>query len=227
MTSEARAVSNGVVSSPGETDPDASWVDPAADLTLEEARRQVEPLRDEIRRHDYLYYVEGEPAISDEAYDTLFRRLKAMEEAYPELLTPDSPTQRVGAEPRTDLPTIEHTAPMLSLDSTKEPADVERFVDRVRRGLGVEPENPGPTWILEPKLDGVSIELVYEEGVLTRAVTRGNGRQGEGVTENVRTIPSVPLRRRRTFGPSRRSPFVSGKRTGRPRRSWRCGERSS
>ncbi len=202
MTSEARAVSNGVVSSPGETDPDASWVDPAADLTLEEARRQVEPLRDEIRRHDYLYYVEGEPAISDEAYDTLFRRLKAMEEAYPELLTPDSPTQRVGAEPRTDLPTIEHTAPMLSLDSTKEPADVERFVDRVRRGLGVEPENPGPTWILEPKLDGVSIELVYEEGVLTRAVTRGNGRQGEGVTENVRTIPSVPLRLREEDRPA-------------------------
>lgn len=168
----------------------------------ETVRREVEELREEIRHHDYLYYVKGEPAISDEAYDTLFRRLKALEAEHPELVTPDSPTQRVGADPRDDLPTMEHTAPMLSLDSTKEPADVERFVDRVRRGLDMDGENPGPTWVLEPKLDGVSIELVYEDGVLTRAVTRGNGRQGEGVTENVRTIPAVPLRLRETERPA-------------------------
>ena len=166
------------------------------------ARSEVEDLREEIRHHDYLYHVKGEPAISDEAYDTLFRRLKTLEEAHPELRTPDSPTQRVGAEPRDDLPTIEHTAPMLSLDSTKEAADVERFVDRVRRGLDLDPESPGPTWVLEPKLDGVSIELVYENGILARAVTRGNGRQGEGVTENVRTIASVPLRLRERERPA-------------------------
>ncbi len=167
-----------------------------------EVLREVESLREKIRRHDYLYYVEGTPEISDDAYDALFRRLRELEEAHPELVTPDSPTQRVGAEPRDDLPTIRHTAPMLSLDSSQEPEEVSRFMDRVRRGLALEEEGPDPAYLLQPKLDGVSIELVYEDGVLVRGVTRGNGQQGEGVTDNVRTIASVPLRLRQEGRPA-------------------------
>ena len=156
----------------------------------EAAREEIEELRREIRRHDFLYHAEGRPEISDGAYDLLFDRLKALEAAHPELITPDSPTQRVGAEPRDDLPTVRHTAPMLSLDSTQSPEEVTRFDARVRKAV----EGDQVEYVLEPKLDGVSIELVYLEGRLDRAVTRGNGWEGEGVTENVRTIPSVPLR---------------------------------
>ena len=161
------------------------------DLTVEEALEEAEVLRWKIRRHNYLYYVEARPEISDAAYDELYRRLQALEEAHPSLITPDSPTQRVGAEPREDLPTVAHTAPMLSLDSTKEEAELRRFHDRVRKALGDD-----VSYLVEPKLDGASLELVYENGLLARAVTRGNGVEGEGVTENVKTIPSVPLRLR-------------------------------
>lgn len=170
--------------------PDAGT--PVTSMSRKEAEGEVERLRREIRRHDHHYYVRGEPEISDAAYDRLFDRLRELEEGWPELVTPDSPTQRVGAEPRDDLPTVEHTAPMLSLDSTQDPDELRRFHERMLRTLGVEELE----YVLEPKLDGLSVELVYEEGLLTRAVTRGNGYQGEGVTENVRTIPSVPLRLR-------------------------------
>lgn len=147
-------------------------------------------LRTKIQRHDHLYYAVGRPEISDAAYDGLFRRLKALEEAFPELITKDSPTRRVGIAPKSDFPTVVHTAPMLSLDSTQNPDEIRRFADRVRSAVDVDPIE----YLLEPKLDGVSIELVYEDGVLTRGVTRGNGREGEKVTDNIRTIPSVPLR---------------------------------
>ncbi len=188
-----------------------------------EVIQEVKELRESLRRHDYLYYVEGAPEISDAAYDELYRRLQELEEANPTLVAPDSPTQRVGAEPRDDLPTIEHAAPMLSLNSTQEADEVARFRDRLVRALpatdGEEDENAegegGPNiesevsfgFLLQPKLDGVSIELVYEEGSLIRAVTRGNGRQGEGVTENARTISSVPLRLREVDRPA--PPFLS------------------
>ncbi len=152
---------------------------------------EVHGLRNEIRRHDHLYHVEASPEISDAEYDRLFRRLKELEERHPEVVTPDSPTQRVGADPREELPTVTHVVPMLSLDSTQEPDEVRRFHDRMVQAAGGTVE-----YVLEPKLDGVSLELVYVDGLLDRAVTRGNGRQGEGVTENVRTIPSVPLRLR-------------------------------
>ena len=164
---------------------------PTQALTRAEAEAQARALRRTLQRHNYLYYVEANPEISDGEYDTLFQRLQALEGAFPELVTPDSPTQRVGAEPRDDLPTIAHTAPMLSLDSTKENEDLIRFDERVRKAVG-----EGVQYLVEPKLDGASVELVYEDGVLTRAVTRGNGLEGEGVTENVRTIPSAPLRLR-------------------------------
>lgn len=162
---------------------------PPGELSAEDASTEAARLRDEIRRHDFLYHVEGEPEIADAVYDRLFRRLQALEEVFPDLVTPESPTQRVGAEPLEGLPTIAHAAPMLSLDSTQDPDDVRRFDERVRRAVEAE----DIAYVLQPKLDGVSIELVYEGGVLARAVTRGNGRQGEGVTGNVRTIPSVPL----------------------------------
>jgi DNA ligase (NAD+) len=169
-------------------DPDAF----PGELGVEGARRQVSALRDEIRRHDHLYHVQGRPAISDAAYDRLFHRLRQLEEAFPDLLTADSPTQRVGGEPRDDLPTLPHAAPMLSLDSTQEVEELRRFDERIRKAV----EDARVEYLLEPKLDGVSVELVYEDGALERAVTRGNGREGEGVTENVRTIRSVPLRLR-------------------------------
>jgi DNA ligase (NAD+) len=121
----------------------------------------------------------------------MFRRLQALEAAYPTLVAPDSPTQRVGAEPADSLPTAVHAVPMLSLDSTQDEAEVRRFDERVRKAVEGDVR-----YLLEPKLDGASLEVVYEAGVLVRAVTRGNGRQGEEVTQNVRTIQSVPLRLR-------------------------------
>jgi DNA ligase (NAD+) len=160
-------------------------------LTPDEARSQASELQDALRRHNYHYYVEARPVISDAEYDRLFRRLQALEEAWPELRTPDSPTQRVGAEPQEAFETVEHLAPMLSLDSSEKEEAVRRFDERLRKVVEGEVQ-----YLLEPKLDGASIELVYRDGVLERAVTRGNGRRGEGVTENIRTIPSVPLRLR-------------------------------
>ena len=154
-----------------------------------EVRRRADRLRAEIRRHDHLYHVENRPEISDGAYDKLFRELQAIEAAFPRLVTPDSPTQRVGADPLSELPVVQHVVQMLSLDSSEAPEDVRRFDERVRKAV------EGPVeYLAEPKLDGSSLELVYVNGVLDRAVTRGNGREGEGVTENARTIPSVPLR---------------------------------
>ncbi|HUF74965.1 MAG TPA: NAD-dependent DNA ligase LigA [Longimicrobiales bacterium] len=163
--------------------------------------REAEKLREEIHRHAHLYYVEARPEISDADFDRLWARLIELEEKHPELLTPDSPTQRVGVQPQDRFETVEHVAPMLSLDSTQSEADVRRFDERVRKALG---EGMEPTYVLEPKLDGASIELVYEDGVLVRAVTRGNGLVGEGVTENVRTIRSVPLRLRTDTRPAPR-----------------------
>ena len=167
-------------------------VDPNT-MTLDEARVEAERLGDELRRHSYLYHAEARPEIGDDEYDSMFKRLQAIEASYPELCALDSPTQRVGAEPQDKFETVAHTAPMLSLDSTQDPDEVRRFDERMRKALG---EGHEPVYVLEPKLDGASIELVYEQGVLTRAVTRGNGREGEQVTANIRTIPSVPLRLR-------------------------------
>ena len=134
-----------------------------------EAEALLHALRGEVRRHDYLYHAEARPEISDEAYDKLFRRLKQIEAAFPDLIAHDSPTQRVGAEPQDKFETIRHAAPMLSLDSTQDEAEVKRFDDRVRKAV-----EGAVHYLLEPKLDGASIELVYEDGALTRAVTRGN-----------------------------------------------------
>lgn len=154
------------------------------------AAERVLELRKEIRRHDYLYYVKDAPEVSDEEYDRLYRELKSLEDEHPELVSEDSPTQRVAGAPLGSFPKIEHASPMLSLDSDQAEASLLRFDERVRKALADEfPVE----YALEPKLDGASVELVYEAGLLTRAATRGDGRIGEGVTANVRTIPAVPL----------------------------------
>lgn len=153
------------------------------------AAARIAELSEAIRRHDYLYYVRDAPEISDEAYDRLFRELKELEERHPELARPDSPTQRVAGAPLSAFAQVEHAAPMLSLDSSQDDATLDRFDDRLRKALGPE----RVSYVIDPKLDGASIELVYVEGRLERASTRGNGRIGEGVTANVRTISSVPL----------------------------------
>ncbi|MEN8144995.1 MAG: NAD-dependent DNA ligase LigA [Gemmatimonadota bacterium] len=144
----------------------------------------------EIRRHDYRYYGLDEPEISDAAYDALFRELEALEASHPELITPDSPTQRVAGAPLDAFPTVEHAARMMSLESDAEEKALRRFDRRVRDELG----DDRTRYVVEPKLDGLSIELVYERGSLTRASTRGDGVRGEGITENARTIAAIPLR---------------------------------
>ncbi len=170
-----------------------STVDAQADSATPSSHdaREARELREALHRYSRLYYHEGRPAVSDAEYDRLFRSLQALEERWPELRAPDSPTQRVGADPQEGFETAAHVVPLLSLDSSQEESAIRRFDERLRKGL----ETP-PTYLLEPKLDGASIELVYDEGVLTRAVTRGNGHLGEDVTANIRTIPSVPLRLR-------------------------------
>ena len=156
-------------------------------LTEQDAEEQADRLREALRYHDYRYYVLDDPAIADRAYDALFDRLVELEETF-DLQTPDSPTRRVGGEPLDELGTVEHVAPMLSIDAGGDPEDVRAFDKRVRREVGdVE-------YTCEPKFDGLSVEVVYEDGIFQRASTRGDGQVGEDVTENVRTIPSVPTR---------------------------------
>ena len=146
-------------------------------------------LRDEIRRHDYLYYVKNRPEISDSQYDRLFRELLELEQAHPELVTPDSPSQRVGAPPLHELVKVPHEQPMLSLDSIVDQREVQAFDQRMKREL----ETPSVEYSAEPKFDGLSVELMYNHGIFTRGATRGDGTTGEDVTVNLRTIRSLPL----------------------------------
>jgi DNA ligase (NAD+) len=168
-------------------------------MNREQAAERIAKLRSEIRHHEYLYYVEDRPQISDEEFDRLFHALEALEAEHPDLVAEDSPTQRVAGTPSDSFPTIEHAAPMLSLDSSQEEANLRRFDERLRKGLG---EGATVEYVLEPKLDGLSVELVYRDGVLLQAATRGDGRKGEGITANVRTIASVPLKLRETERPA-------------------------
>lgn len=159
-------------------------------LTRKDAAARIERLRRRIRHHDYLYYVLDRPEISDAAYDRLFQELQRLEAAYPALVRADSPTQRVAGALRAGFTTLPHSVPLLSLEATRDPAVVRRFVSQVRSLA------PGVRFLMEPKLDGASVELVYERGLLQRAITRGTGREGEDVTANARTIRSIPLRLR-------------------------------
>jgi len=159
-------------------------------MTDTAARKEMERLREEIRRHEYLYYVLDQPEITDAEYDELVRRLKKLEEAHPEWVTPDSPTQRVGGKPREGFVKVRHSSPMLSLDNALNEAELRDFDRRVREWLG----GAACRYVAELKLDGLSMAVHYRDGVLAQAVTRGDGIEGEDVTENARTIRSLPLR---------------------------------
>ena len=163
-------------------------------LARERARAQA--LREEIARHDYAYYVLDAPTVPDAEYDRLYRELQELESRYPELVAPDSPTQRVGGARRTDLPAVRHTVPMLSIHTETDsgPGGAEAFDARIRRKLGRGEDDPPVDYAAELKFDGIAISLRYEDGLLTRAATRGDGETGEDVTPNLRTIRSVPLR---------------------------------
>jgi DNA ligase (NAD+) len=157
---------------------------------VRDVRQEIEKLREEIRRHEYLYYVLDQPEITDAEFDRMMRRLQELEAEHPELVTPDSPTQRVGGKPREGFVTAPHSSPMLSLDNALNEAELRDFDRRVRSLLGSE----SCRYVAELKLDGLSLAVRYREGVLVQALTRGDGLQGEDVTENARTIRSLPLR---------------------------------
>ncbi len=153
-------------------------------------KKEIEELREKLRHHEYRYYVLDDPEISDAAYDRMMNRLKESEAAYPELVTPDSPTVRVGGAPREGFSTVRHARPMLSLDNAFSYDALREWDRRVREGSGQEKIE----YVAEHKFDGLSISLQYQDGVLTRGVTRGDGTTGEEVTPNVKTIRSIPLR---------------------------------
>ncbi len=151
----------------------------------------IEKLRAEIRRHERLYYVDAAPVISDREYDELLKQLEALEAEHPDLVTDDSPTQRVGGEPINGFTTTPHALPMLSIDNTYNREELEAWLTRTLKHL--DTDQP-PALVLEPKVDGVAISLRYEDGLLVQALTRGDGTKGDDITHNVKTITSIPLR---------------------------------
>ncbi|HHT73502.1 MAG TPA: NAD-dependent DNA ligase LigA [Firmicutes bacterium] len=156
---------------------------------MEQVLRRVEELRSQLHYHNYRYYVLDDPAITDQEYDALMRELVALEERYPELVTPDSPTQRVGHAPLSQFTTIRHAQPMLSLANAFDGEELAAFVSRIQRQVGTEVE-----FVCELKIDGLAVSLDYEEGVFVRGATRGDGFEGEDITANLRTVRSIPLR---------------------------------
>lgn len=153
-------------------------------------QRRIDRLRDEIRRHDRLYFVENRPEISDQQYDQLVRELRELENAHPELVTPDSPTQRVGERPLDGFAHVTHRVPMLSIDNTYDEAELREFDARVAKLLG----HRDYEYVVEPKIDGVAVSLRYQSGRLTLGATRGDGETGDDITQNLRTLRSIPLR---------------------------------
>ena len=162
-------------------------------MSLEEAKKEIEKLREEIRYHDYRYYVLNDPVITDEEYDRLFRRLQELEEMFPELVTPDSPTQRVGGAPLPEFKKVRHRVPMLSIQDAFNDDEVTEFDRRVKRQLGI-PTDQDIEYTIEPKMDGLAASLIYENGVFTLGATRGDGFEGEDVTANLKTIKTIPLK---------------------------------
>jgi DNA ligase (NAD+) len=165
-----------------------------------EAQKRIAELRDQIRHHDHLYYVEARSEISDREYDRLCSELKILEEQFPALVTPDSPTQRAGGQPLKEFKSVRHTLPMMSLDNTYSIEELREFDNRVRKLL------PGETveYVLEPKIDGVSIAVRYENGKLAVGATRGDGTTGDDITANLKTVRAIPLSLR--FGDGRARP---------------------
>jgi DNA ligase (NAD+) len=161
-------------------------------MDQKEAEKKINQLREEIRKHDRLYYEEAAPVISDREYDRLYKHLVDLEAHFPDLVTADSPTQRVGGKPLKAFKQVAHLIPMLSLDNTYSEAEVKNFYARVQRLL---PDEEIPM-VIEPKVDGVAVSLIYENGRLRQAATRGDGNAGDDITQNIRTIRSVPERLR-------------------------------
>src|ERR1700751_2568189 len=159
-------------------------------MNEKEAARRIEQLREEIRRHDRLYYEEVAPIISDRKYDRLYRELVDLETQFPDLVTPDSPTQHVGGKPLEAFAQITHRVPMLSLDNTYSEKEIANFYARIARLL---PNEKIPV-VIEPKVDGVAVSLLYEDGKLRYAATRGDGTVGDDITQNIKTIRTVPER---------------------------------
>ncbi len=159
-------------------------------ITKPEAQTRIEQLRQEIIQHNRNYYIHDTPSIPDAEYDRLMRELQALEKEYPELQTPDSPTLRVGAEPLKEFGQVQHRIPMLSLDNVFDDAGVDDFDRKIREGLGREQIK----YVAEPKLDGLSVSVRYENGIFVEGATRGDGSKGERITENIRTINTVPLK---------------------------------
>ncbi len=155
--------------------------------------QKIEALREKLRHHEHLYYVLDAPEITDAEYDAMMRELRELEEAHPEFVSPDSPTQRVGGKPREGFVKVAHSSPMLTLDNALDEDELRAFDRRVRDLLGDEEF----AYVAELKLDGVSLAVHYRDGKLAQAVTRGDGTVGEDVTENARTIRSIPLTPRR------------------------------
>src|SRR5579875_1247495 len=155
------------------------------------AQRAAE-LRRLIDHHNYLYYVENRPEISDKEFDLLLKELEELEAAHPELRTPDSPTQRVGGQPIAGFKTVPHRVPMLSIGKAFSAAELREFDARVRKTLGNQPVR----YVVELKIDGVAVSLMYTDGLLTLGATRGNGKVGDDITENLKTVRGVPLRLR-------------------------------
>jgi DNA ligase (NAD+) len=164
-----------------------------ATRTQKDVQRRLDELREQVDRHLHRYHVLDEPEISDAEYDRLFDELKALEEEHPELITPDSPTQRVGAPPSERFQKVQHLTPMGSLEKVTDDESLFKWADDVRKRL--DSDEP-VAYVIEPKIDGLAVNLTYEEGRLVRGATRGDGVQGEDVTVNLRTIPSVPLKMR-------------------------------
>ena len=151
---------------------------------------KVKSLRDKINDHNYRYYVLNDPFISDSEYDQLFRELESLEQKHPELITNDSPTQRIGATALESFGSIKHSIPMLSLENAMDEKELRAFYERLKKGLNSE---NNISIIAEPKLDGLGVELVYENGVFVRGSTRGDGITGDNITQNLKTILSIPL----------------------------------
>ena len=159
-------------------------------MTLNEARARHAQLADQIRKHDHAYYVLAQPTVSDQEYDRLYHELLDLEAKFPELVTPDSPSQRVSGKPLKEFKPVQHLVPMTSLDNTYSQEELGEFVNRVKRLLPGEKLD----WLVEPKIDGVAINLRYDDGIFTCGATRGDGTTGDDITPNLKTIRSIPIR---------------------------------
>ena len=159
--------------------------------TAQDAKKRLKELRAQITRHAHQYYVLDDPIISDREYDLLFRELLDLEEQFPELVSPDSPSLRVSGEPLKAFAQAEHAVPMLSLDNVFDTQELKDFEGKIQRYLQSSTQ---PSYLAEPKLDGLAVELIYENGLLVQGSTRGNGVVGENITAQLQTVQAIPLR---------------------------------